>query len=198
MLSKLIGALFLSLLSLGVAAHNVVGGVYAIGDQIEGEVGFSNGDMAAPGTIVKVTDGQGNELASVETNDEGGFSYTATQRIDHLFYANLSSGHILELTLPADELPDTLATAGVSEAAADKVAGPSVSASRAIATDSQGLAQMIERAVAKQVVPLRKEIAAYKEKSSLQDIMGGIGYIFGLCGLGIWWRQRQLDKQSKG
>ncbi|WP_339891524.1 hypothetical protein [Neptuniibacter pectenicola] len=197
MLSKLIAALLLSLLSLGVAAHNVVGGVYAIGDQIEGEVGFSNGDMAAPGTVVKVTDGQGNELASLETDDEGGFTYTATQRIDHLFYANLSSGHILELTLPADELPDSLAAVGSVEVTVDKVAVPSVSTT-SIATDRQGLEQMIERAVAKQVVPLRKEIAAYKEKSSLQDIMGGIGYIFGLCGLGIWWRQRQLDKQQTG
>ena len=197
MLSKLIAALLLSLLSLGVAAHNVVGGVYAIGDQIEGEVGFSNGDMAAPGTVVKVTDGQGNELASLETDDEGGFTYTATQRIDHLFYANLSSGHILELTLPADELTDSLAAVGSVEVTVDKVAVPSVSTT-SIATDRQGLEQMIERAVAKQVVPLRKEIAAYKEKSSLQDIMGGIGYIFGLCGLGIWWRQRQLDKQQTG
>ncbi len=197
MLSKLIAALLLSLLSLGVAAHNVVGGVYAIGDQIEGEVGFSNGDMAAPGTVVNVTDGQGNELASLETDDEGGFTYTATQRIDHLFYANLSSGHILELTLPADELPDSLAAVGSVEVTVDKVAVPSVSTT-SIATDRQGLEQMIERAVAKQVVPLRKEIAAYKEKSSLQDIMGGIGYIFGLCGLGIWWRQRQLDKQQTG
>lgn len=194
---KLLGALCLSLLSLGVAAHNVVGGVYAIGDQIEGEVGFSNGDMAAPGTVVNVTDRQGNELASLETDDEGGFTYTATQRIDHLFYANLSSGHILELTLPADELPDSLAAVGSVEVTVDKVAVPSVSTT-SIATDRQGLEQMIERAVAKQVVPLRKEIAAYKEKSSLQDIMGGIGYIFGLCGLGIWWRQRQLDKQQTG
>lgn len=194
---KLIAALCLSLLSLGVAAHNVVGGVYAIGDQIEGEVGFSNGDMAAPGTVVNVTDRQGNELARLETDDEGGFTYTATQRIDHLFYANLSSGHILELTLPADELPDSLAAVGSVEVTVDKVAVPSVSTTP-IATDRQGLEQMIERAVAKQVVPLRKEIAAYKEKSSLQDIMGGIGYIFGLCGLGIWWRQRQLDKQQTG
>jgi nickel transport protein len=194
---KLLGALCLSLLSLGVAAHNVVGGVYAIGDQIEGEVGFSNGDMAAPGTVVNVTDRQGNELARLETDDEGGFTYTATQRIDHLFYANLSSGHILELTLPADELPDSLAAVGSVEVTVDKVAVPSVSTT-SIATDRQGLEQMIERAVAKQVVPLRKEIAAYKEKSSLQDIMGGVGYIFGLCGLGIWWRQRQLDKQQTG
>jgi hypothetical protein len=153
--------------------------------------------MAAPGTVVKVTDEQGNELASLETDDEGGFTYTATQRIDHLFYANLSSGHILELTLPADELPDSLAAVGSVEVTVDKVAVPSVSTT-SIATDRQGLEQMIERAVAKQVVPLRKEIAAYKEKSSLQDIMGGIGYIFGLCGLGIWWRQRQLDKQQTG
>ncbi|WP_067861740.1 hypothetical protein [Neptuniibacter marinus] len=194
---RLITILFLGLCSLSVSAHNVVGGVYAIGNQIEGEVGFSNGDMAAAGTLIKVTDAEGNELANIKTNDEGLFSYTATRRIDHLFFANLSSGHLLELTLPAAELPDSLPSESVTGVNLSpqtmEVVAPSVTSS-----GQKTLEQMVERAVAKQVIPLRKELAEYKEKASLQDVIGGIGYIFGLCGLGIWWRQRQLDKQSKG
>ena len=56
---------------------------------------------------------------------------------------------------------------------------------------------MIEKAVAKQVKPLRKELRAYQEKAGLQDVLGGIGYIFGLCGIGMWWRQRKQAQVAK-
>ena len=52
-------------------AHNVVGGVYAIGSLIEGEVGFSNGDMAPAGTPVIISDASGKVLAEMEVEDEG-------------------------------------------------------------------------------------------------------------------------------
>jgi hypothetical protein len=190
------GWLIAALISFSVPsalAHNVVGGVYAIGNQIEGEVGFSNGDMAVEGTQITVTDRQSNTLGLVTTDSEGLFTFTATQRIDHQFFANLSSGHVLEMVLPADELPDDLPGGDVLPSEAKRAASTPV----AFSGDQMALQQMIEKAVAKQVKPLRKEIAEYKEKASLQDIVGGIGYIFGLCGIGIWWRQRQLDKNSE-
>lgn len=189
------GWLITALLSFSVPsalAHNVVGGVYAIGNQIEGEVGFSNGDMAAEGTQITVTDRQGNTLGLVATDSEGLFVFTAAQRIDHQFFANLSSGHVLEMLLPADELPDDLPGGDALPSEAKRA----VATPLAYSGDQMALQQMIEKAVAKQVKPLRKEIAEYKEKASLQDIIGGIGYIFGLCGIGIWWRQRQLEKQQ--
>ena len=172
-------------------AHNVLGGVYAIGSTIEGEIGFSNGDMAPEGTEIIVFDGLGNELGRVETDADGLFAFEATQRVDHFFYGNLSSGHMVEMSLPADQLPETLA-GGDGEARQNNAP----SSSSRMHTNDAALQAMIEAAVAKQVKPLRQELAAYKEKAGLQDILGGIGYIFGLCGLGIWWRQRQKDKQN--
>ncbi len=176
-------------------AHNVIGGVYAIGNTIEGEVGFSNGDMAAEGTEVLVTDAAGNELGRVLIDAEGLFKFEAKQRIDHKFMANLSSGHVLELTLPAADLPESL-SASKAVKPAEQQPAPAPASARFDA-DQAELQLMIEKAVAKQVKPLRQELTAYKEKAGLQDIIGGIGYIFGLCGLGIWWRQRQKDKQQE-
>lgn len=173
-------------------SHNVVGGAYAIGNVIEGEVGFSNGEMAAEGTVIIVSDANDNELGRTETDAEGFFVFEATQRIDHYFYADLSAGHVLEMSLPFEELPDTLQAGNVAENGTDSASLPS----ELPLEDSSELQALIEKAVAKQVVPLRKEIAELKEKAGLRDIIGGIGYIFGLCGLGIWWRQRQLDKQK--
>jgi nickel transport protein len=187
-----IGAL---MMACNASAHNVIGGVYAIGDVIEGEIGFSNGDMAAAGTEVIIFDAMGEELGRVTTNDEGFFTFKATKRIQHNFYANLSSGHVFEIALPADELPDTLpGPDGAPVVSAGDVA--TTENSQGMIANQAELQAMIEKAVAKQVKPLRQEILALKEKAGMQDIIGGIGYIFGLCGIGIWWRQRKLDQQA--
>jgi nickel transport protein len=34
--------------------------------------------------------------------------------------------------------------------------------------------------------PLRQELTAFKNKSDFQSVLGGIGYIFGLFGLGFY------------
>ncbi|MGB0732993.1 MAG: hypothetical protein ACPGPF_04485 [Pontibacterium sp.] len=188
-------SLCISFFATSAYAHNVIGGVYAIGELIEGEVGFSNGDMAKAGSEIIVSDSAGNELGRAYTDADGLFAYTATARIDHHFYANLSSGHVLQTSLPAEELPDTLPGDGVVNGNAGKKA-PNLINAEAISGDQVALALMIEKAVAKQVKPLRQELAAYKEKTGLRDIIGGIGYIFGLCGVAIWWREREKAKQQ--
>ena len=55
---------------------------------------------------------------------------------------------------------------------------------------------MLEKAIAKQIKPLRREISALKEKSGLRDIIGGIGYIFGLLGLVAFLRERKLKAKQ--
>ncbi len=182
------------LFALPANAHNVVGGVYAIGSTIEGEAGFSNGDMASAGTEVIVTDPAGNVLMETETDEEGFFTFEATARVDHLFRMEMGSGHVLEMVLTAEELPESLAAGDGAVAA---VAAAKKSDGKAVQYDDAAMQSMIEKAVAKQVKPLRKELRAFQEKAGLQDILGGIGYIFGLCGIGMWWRQRKQTQAAK-
>ena len=49
----------------------------------------------------------------------------------------------------------------------------------------------VEAAVARQIRPLREELLATRDALRLQDILGGLGYIFGLTGLALWWRSRR-------
>ncbi|MEJ2456241.1 MAG: hypothetical protein P8103_19125 [Candidatus Thiodiazotropha sp.] len=51
----------------------------------------------------------------------------------------------------------------------------------------------LERAVARQIRPLREALQGYEEQVRLRDIIGGIGYIVGLAGLGLWWGRRRKD-----
>lgn len=168
-------------------AHNVVGGVYVNGFDIEGEVGFSNGAMAKKGTIVKVFDVTGASLGEVLTDEQGFFIFTAKQHITHVFDINLGAGHRLKMHLPAQELPDSL----------DSLVKVNTNQSFQITKietpqDATPITLlMLEKALAKQIKPLRKEIQALKIKSGLRDIIGGIGYIFGLLALLAFLRDHQ-------
>ena len=208
-------SLFLSV-SLGfsslASAHNVVGGVYAEGFTIEGEAGFSNGTMANAGTVVKVSDTSGTPLGEAMTDDDGYFVFIAKKRITHVFEINMGAGHILKMQLPAEELPDNLDDKSASQpssntsAPTNDITQTSVSdgqivktnqaASNQTVTQKQITPLMLEKAIAKQIKPLRREISALKEKSGLRDIIGGIGYIFGLLGLVAFLRERKLKAKQ--
>lgn len=186
-MTRLLLLLTLTLISTYSAAHNVVGGVYVNGFDIEGEAGFSNGAMANAGTLVKVSDKTGIPLGEVFTDEEGFFMFTAKKRITHVFEVNMGAGHTLKMQLPAEELPESLAT-GVTTNNNDVM---KISQATPELVEQQVTSLMLEKAIAKQIKPLRKEIQALKEKSGLRDILGGIGYIFGLLGLVAFLRERK-------
>ena len=186
--------------SVNTFAHNVVGGVYAIGVEIEGEAGFSNGAMANEGTIVKITDQSGIPLGEVLTDAEGFFTFTAKKRITHVFEINMGAGHLLKMQLPAEELPASLAATKIQPEVNDNITTtqkPLNTLNHSTASlNSQITPLMLEKIIAKQIKPLRKEIQSLKEKSGLRDILGGIGYIFGLLGLAAFLRERKLKAKK--
>ena len=177
---------FLLFMSFHLYAHNVVGGVYVTGTDIEGEAGFSNGAMAKAGTIVKVTDISGIPLGETVTDDNGYFVFKATKRITYLFEVNMGGGHILKMQLPAEELPDSL---GLLPGESSEITPSTVS--HESLNVNQITMEMFEKSMAKEIKPLRREINQLKEKSGMRDIIGGIGYIFGLLGLVAFIRERQ-------
>lgn len=181
-------------------AHKVIAAAYPAGDVIEGEVGFSNGDMAVDVPVV-VYDEAGTQMGETRTDADGFFVYTPTRKVAHVFKANLGAGHVVEFRLEAAEVPDVDGAASAATPAAPTVgeATPQV-ASASAAPLPDDLKAMIAAAVRDEVRPLRREITAYKEKNDLQTVLGGIGYIVGLSGLAFFLmarRERRADGRSQ-
>ena len=192
-----------------MSAHNVVSGIYADGMTIEGEIGFSNGDMAQVGSPVKVYDAEDNLVDELSLTEGGVFSYQAKQVAKHIFKANLSAGHVAEMVIEADELA-LIATAETKSPAVSLSAGSTVKPATRPATMAEGepefdkgsttlgsnitveqLESIVRRAVAQQIRPIQKELRDYKEKVMLRDIAGGLGFIFGLFGVAAWMASRR-------
>lgn len=191
-------------------AHKVIASVFASGDTIEGEIGFSNGDMAAD-TLVEVFDEDGNKLGEATTDSDGFFTYKPTKRIAHVFKSNLGAGHVAEVRMELADLPEISgdasgAASGETETTQTADAGGSSEreAGNAVDTPATQISEaaleenreLMREMIHREVTPIRRELAAYKEKNDFQTILGGIGYIAGLFGLFFYLAARR--KLAKG
>lgn len=173
-------------------AHKVIASVFPSGKNIEGEIGFSNGDMAK-NTLVEVFDENGDKMGEATTDTDGFFTFTPTKAVNHVFRADLGAGHVAEVIFDISEMSHL---AGVK---ADNTASSgAVSSDKGITPEnkseeiSEAQEELIASVVRDELRPLRREIAAYKEKNDLQSILGGIGYIIGAFGIAFYVAARRL------
>lgn len=165
-------------------AHNVISAVFPSGSDIEGEVGFSNGDMA-PELLIEVYDAAGNKLGETTTDADGFFLFTPQQAVTHVFRGDLGAGHVAEMTMDQSEVAQILGQEppAAASGAAAPASAPAVPSAAGLSDQARAeLATMLRN----ELRPLRQELTAYKNKSDFQSVLGGIGYIFGLFGLGFY------------
>ncbi|WP_058553939.1 hypothetical protein [Thiohalocapsa sp. ML1] len=198
-----LAATLLWLLAAGPAlAHKLNLFAAADGRVIRGEVYFAGGGKAAD-VPVRVQSASGEPLAALRSGADGGFAYAATAAVDHQIIAETPDGHRATWLIRAAELAGAFPQGDVADAAssaaaplqaADRPALPAAAATDIGAAEPRldpDLIAAIERAVARQVRPLREEAAAARDAAGFRDVLGGIGYIVGLAGLGLWWQCRR-------
>ena len=171
-------------------AHKVIAGVFPSGDAIEGELGFSNGDMAVDQEVI-VYDPDGTELGRTVTDADGFFPYTPTSAVAHTFKADLGAGHVAEIVMPADEVADIMGVEAAPVAPTAEITPAPGATTVTVASLSDEERAAIAKVVRDETRPLRREIAAYREHNDMQSILGGIGYIMGLFGLGFYLAARR-------
>jgi nickel transport protein len=179
----------------------------ADGRRIEGEVYFAGGGKAADVSVL-VQSTAGKTLAELRSGADGSFAYDAEAPMAYLIVAETPDGHRAQWRIGAAELAGAFAPTGDGGAAGSSVAAEAADTgessidpppARQTGTNaSEGaldpaMAAAIERAVARQVRPLREEALAAREAVQFRDVLGGIGYILGLAGLGLWWRCRRAQ-----
>ncbi|PRY88270.1 cobalt ABC transporter permease [Donghicola tyrosinivorans] len=182
MIRAMLLILTLAALPLPAMAHKVIFAVFKSGETIEGELGFSNGDMA-PNARIEVFSDTDEVLGEAVTDADGFFLFTPTQPVRHVFKANLGAGHIAETDMSAEDVADILGVAAIASETSAAAAPVTTNTGTVVASLSPEERLAIAEAVRDEIRPLRREIAAYREKNDLQTVLGGIGYIMGLFGL---------------
>jgi nickel transport protein len=187
------------------SAHSIKVFAMVEGDVISGYAYSRGGDRIRNQPIV-IQDADGVVFGETTTDDNGEFTFPATQRIDHVIILETADGHRASFSVSADEFPETLAPSGTpsEEVAAEPTvenpqSKPSVTAEtpkqesepggQSIAGDEIG--QIVETAVNRQIRPLREQLEAYESKTRLHDTLGGIGYIIGIAGIAFYFMGKQ-------
>ena len=174
------------------SAHKVKVFATAEGSKITGYAYFPGGGRAS-GQAVSVVGPHGQKLGETRTNGDGEFAFAAKVDCDHKFVIDTGDGHRAEYTVTAQELGEGLEPSDAAKPQAGSAAPPAQPGSVQHAGDRptaavppQELARMVEKAVSKQVAPLRRQIEQYQEQVRFRDVLGGIGYILGVMAIVLY------------
>ena len=178
-----VGALLLTVVP-PVEAHRLRVFAFAEDGRIQGSAYFVGGAPAA-GARLRVRDPAGNLLAEPVADAAGEFAFAVAGPVDHRIVADSGDGHQARWTVTAAEAQPGSRPAG------DPGDGPPASRAEGAATD---LGAVVERAVARQLRPLREQLLACEEQTRFRDVLGGLGYILGLAGLAAWWRRGRAPR----
>ncbi len=168
-------------------AHLLKVFAWAEGAEIRGYA-YTAGGGRASGARITVLGPDGTTLATLPPDDAGEFRYVTKDQGPHRIVADSGDGHRASWTVGAAE---SGAAHGGAAAPPGADAGlPDDPQATATLSDDR-LAALVERAVARQVGPLRAELQAHAARARLGDVVGGIGFIFGIAGVVLWWRSRR-------
>ena len=172
---------------------------------INTEVKFSGGRPAKNAQISVTSIRDKKELLTGITDSNGMFSFPIPDTAKKNHYnleisVNSGDGHKNSWLLNA---PDYLqitentprqqpASSSPASLKAAQQAPPGQNKSTLVVVDQEQLSQIIESALDRKLGPIKRSLAEQQEKkTSLQDILGGIGYILGLAGIAAYFKSQK-------
>jgi len=169
--------------NLPALAHKVIIFAWVEGDTVFTESKFSDG-REATGARVLVFDRAGKQLLEGKTNNKGEFSFKIPKLTDLRIVLNAGMGHKAEWRIPESEIKEA---GGVSE---KKRAGES-SQPIDVGLSKEEIKELIEESLDRKLRPIVRMMTESQSKGpSITEIVGGIGYIFGLMGVAIYFKNR--------
>lgn len=172
---------------LTVHAHKLNLFAFVEGNQISVEAYFPDGKKAR-NSEVQILDTQGNVLVSGLTDEQGMYLYTAPVQAAMRIVVNAGLGHQAEYELSAEEWSGNVAIASTQIPEATSSSSPPASN-----TNPDQNPAGLQRAIAHAIKPLALEIAQLRQRTTLADIIGGIGFIIGILGVIAYWKARALS-----
>ena len=176
-----------------VWAHKVNVFAWVEGDTVFVE-GYFPGGKKSQDSLVEVFNPAGTKLLEGRTNEKGEFSFKIPERTDLKIVLTSSMGHKNDFIVPASDFQEVESSPSspaqsFAEIAKDSSAHPA---------DLSQLEGMIDRALDRKLAPLIKLIRdTRKEGPTIAEIVGGIGYIFGLFGLVMYFKNRKKGTRHK-
>ncbi|MDY6853208.1 MAG: hypothetical protein SWO11_00655 [Thermodesulfobacteriota bacterium] len=183
-----------------VSAHKVNIFAYIEGDTVFTESYFNDGRKCID-SKVEVFDNAGDKLLEGLTNKDGEFSFQSLGKIDLRLVLTAGMGHKAEYEIKADEFRDseeedktgsTLHPAREDRSDKRPKKGKQTGDTETLTVDMKQMQSMVEASLDKKLRPILKLIAKSQQKRvSFSEVVGGIGYIFGIMGIILYFKSKK-------
>ena len=167
-------------------AHKVMIFAWVEGDTVFTESKFSGGKKAVNAPVV-IFDKDGKKLLEGKTDNKGEFSFKIPKVSDLRIVLDAGMGHKAEWTVPESDIRE-------AGAILEKNSAVGSSGSIAVGLSKEEVRKIVEDSLDKKLRPILRMITESRNtKPSLTEIIGGIGYIFGLMGVALYF----ISKKKK-
>lgn len=169
-------------------AHRAYLFAWIEGDTVYTESYFS-GNKAVRGGEIKVLDLKGNELLRGRTDEKGEFSFKIPASKTLRIVLEETTGHGAEYILTAEE---TGQSGKVQEAERKEVRPTEVEKAKGRSELDQ-VRKAVEEALDTRLKHIQRSLARIEKERSpgFRDVIGGLGYIFGLMGIILYLKSRK-------
>jgi nickel transport protein len=177
------------------------------GDTVHTQSKFSGGKRAQNSTVV-VYDKEGKQLLEGKTDENGEFSFKVPQKTDLMVALKASMGHLAEWTIPVEEITAAIGGGEVTVSGIDVktppqepipptevTEGADLQVSPTTGLSRQEIQDIIDKSLDRKLTPIVNVLAESLESGpTAGDVIGGIGYIFGLVGVALYFTTRGKKK----
>jgi nickel transport protein len=186
-------------------AHRVVLFAYVEGDRVCTESYFSDGKRCQNSRI-EVYDNLGNKLLEGKTDKKGEFSFKPPTGKDLRIVLTASMGHRDEYIIPEAELPGgtewrdrgSEPHEAVGQVFPEEKGGEEETPSSQLTRlEMEQIRAVVEEALDEKMKPIMRLLEKrQKEGGSFIGVIGGIGFIFGIMGIILYFKSRRVRKME--
>ena len=172
-------------------AHKVRIFAWNEGNTIYTESKFSGGKAAQNAVVTVVDKSTGEELIHGTTDQDGLFQFptpdTTSSEIDII--VSSGDGHKNHWLYQLSPIATGSTTPPKQNVSTDKVNNTT---SSSIQLTQEQLSELLNNLLEAKLAPIRQQLAQQQEQEpSIQDILGGIGYILGLAGIAAYMKSKK-------
>jgi nickel transport protein len=187
-------ALVLMALSPLALAHKVNVFAWVEGDIVHVE-GYFAGNKKAQDSLVEVFDSTGKKLLDGRTDQQGEFSFKIPKITDLKIVLTASMGHRNDFVIPMSELEEVSpnrATVPGGHAVPKPSEQKTVSDQTISAVDFAQMESVLDKVLDRKLTTLSRLIRETRpEGPTVSEVVGGIGYIFGLVGVALYFMSKK-------
>jgi len=196
--------IFVILFDMPAFAHKVTIFAWVEGDTVYTRSKLSKGKRVKNSSVI-VFDSDGNKLLEGKTDEKGEFSFKIPKKTALKVVLKASMGHMAEWTIPVEEinpedvsnnskpesdLKDSYETSSRSQTINSGTDLSVLSESHGIS--KQEIKKLIDESLDRKLLPVMNMLTdLYRGGPGQTEIIGGIGYIFGLVGVAMYFTSRR-------